>query len=249
MAKKRSTERRLAEQLVRGMSRVSRGRRGNRGNGGGGKGLSFVPLILIAILCGWTQCNPVQVFEPEKSESVSTEPTSTSPSADYTSSTSDYASDPAPYSAEQTSTTTDTPSFDYVDLDGASPTEQSYNAPPPPSTYGERVRIERVVDGDTFIVQSSNGQERVRLIGANTPETVKKDIRDLIQITSNPDKARYGKGRKTDRKGAEKLSKREKEDMVSHLRAEMQKAAKELRFEEAAYLRDKIRAIESSEEK
>ena len=44
------------------------------------------------------------------------------------------------------------------------------------------------------------------------------------------------------------MSKKEKEETVVRLRAEMQKAAKELRFEEAAYLRDKIRAIESSKE-
>ena len=79
-----------------------------------------------------------------------------------------------------------------------------------------------------------------------TPETVKKDIRDLIQITSNAETARYGKGRKTDKQGNERMSKKEREDTVARLRAEMQKAAKELRFEEAAYLRDKIRAIESS---
>ena len=38
----------------------------------------------------------------------------------------------------------------------------------------ERVTIERCVDGDTLIVITSTGErERVRLIGANTPETVK----------------------------------------------------------------------------
>ena len=79
-----------------------------------------------------------------------------------------------------------------------------------------------------------------------TPETVKKEIRDLIQITSNAETARYGRGRK--QSGAEKMSKKEKEETVVRLRAEMQKAAKELRFEEAAYLRDKIKAIESSKE-
>ena len=79
-----------------------------------------------------------------------------------------------------------------------------------------------------------------------TPETVKKEIRDLIQITSNAETARYGRGRK--QAAAEKMSKKEKEETVVRLRAEMQKAAKELRFEEAAYLRDKIRAIESSKE-
>ena len=88
-------------------------------------------------------------------------------------------------------------------------------------------------------------QEKFNREHGITPKTVKKDIRDLIQITSNAETARYGRGRKH---GAEKMSKKEKEETVSRLRAEMQKAAKELRFEEAAYLRDKIRAIESSKD-
>ena len=33
--------------------------------------------------------------------------------------------------------------------------------------------VERCVDGDTLIVNTSSGRERVRLVGANTPETVK----------------------------------------------------------------------------
>ena len=37
----------------------------------------------------------------------------------------------------------------------------------------EGVIVERCVDGDTLIVNTTSGRERVRLIGANTPETVK----------------------------------------------------------------------------
>ena len=37
----------------------------------------------------------------------------------------------------------------------------------------EGVLVERCVDGDTLIVNTASGTERVRLIGANTPETVK----------------------------------------------------------------------------
>ncbi len=36
-------------------------------------------------------------------------------------------------------------------------------------------RVVRVVDGDTLIVMLAGEKERVRLIGANTPETVKPD--------------------------------------------------------------------------
>lgn len=42
------------------------------------------------------------------------------------------------------------------------------------SVRSERVIVERCVDGDTLVVVNSSGnRERVRLIGANTPETVK----------------------------------------------------------------------------
>ncbi|MBR6918367.1 MAG: excinuclease ABC subunit UvrB [Clostridia bacterium] len=74
-----------------------------------------------------------------------------------------------------------------------------------------------------------------------TPKTVKKEIRDLIQITSNAETSRYGKG--ADR--SKKMSRAQIKDSIEHLRAEMKKAAAELRFEEAAYLRDKIRAMEA----
>ena len=67
------------------------------------------------------------------------------------------------------------------------PPQSSDNAPSVPSEpdrpsrnsanipRGERVVVERCVDGDTLIVRSSAGRERVRLVGANTPETVKPD--------------------------------------------------------------------------
>ncbi len=38
----------------------------------------------------------------------------------------------------------------------------------------EKVHIERVVDGDTFVAKNNNGKEiKIRLIGVDTPETVK----------------------------------------------------------------------------
>lgn len=38
----------------------------------------------------------------------------------------------------------------------------------------EACTVERCVDGDTLVVQTSVGRERIRLIGCDTPETVKK---------------------------------------------------------------------------
>ncbi|MDD3587412.1 MAG: thermonuclease family protein [Thermoguttaceae bacterium] len=42
-----------------------------------------------------------------------------------------------------------------------------------PVPDAEYCRVQRCVDGDTLIVLSKEGQERVRLIGSNTPETVR----------------------------------------------------------------------------
>lgn len=42
-----------------------------------------------------------------------------------------------------------------------------------PIPHLERCRVERCVDGDTLVVVSREGYERVRLIGSNTPETVR----------------------------------------------------------------------------
>ena len=78
-----------------------------------------------------------------------------------------------------------------------------------------------------------------------TPKTVKKDIRDLIQIQDTSATARYGKGKKKSDE-QKKLTGTEKKSLIDSLRAEMKKAASELRFEEAAYLRDKIRELETN---
>ena len=75
-----------------------------------------------------------------------------------------------------------------------------------------------------------------------TPSTVKKDIRELISISSSPETARY-KGRRTEKAKAAD-NKKSLQELLNELRAEMKAAAKELRFEEAAYLRDKIRSLE-----
>ena len=67
------------------------------------------------------------------------------------------------------------------------------------------------------------------------PQTIKKDIRKVLEITS---KEKIKK--KTDRK----LSKKEKTELISKLKTEMKEAAKLLEFEHAAYLRDKIKELE-----
>lgn len=69
-----------------------------------------------------------------------------------------------------------------------------------------------------------------------TPQTIKKDVRDVIEITSKE---------KIDNSSVKnkKLSAKEREILVKRLTQEMKEAAKLLEFEHAAYLRDKINEI------
>ena len=66
------------------------------------------------------------------------------------------------------------------------------------------------------------------------PHTVVKGIRDVIEI---------GKKEKTEGGKQKKLGKREKETLIERLTKEMKDAAKRLDFEEAAYIRDRIKEI------
>ena len=70
------------------------------------------------------------------------------------------------------------------------------------------------------------------------PKTIVKDIREIIEISGNHKAARLD-GRK--------LSKKEREDLIQRLTREMKAAAKILDFENAAYIRDKIRKLQDGE--
>ncbi len=69
------------------------------------------------------------------------------------------------------------------------------------------------------------------------PKTIKKDVRDVINMTSKDEASKLAKNKK-------KLSKSEKDDMIEKLTAEMKAAAKELDFERAAFLRDTIAKLQ-----
>ncbi|MBE6615788.1 MAG: excinuclease ABC subunit UvrB [Ruminococcaceae bacterium] len=79
------------------------------------------------------------------------------------------------------------------------------------------------------------------------PKTIVKEIAAPISIDAEETAPTKGKGRK---KGADKspvsaaVRGQTKEQQIEALRKEMQQAAKDLRFEEAAYLRDKIKELE-----
>ena len=72
-----------------------------------------------------------------------------------------------------------------------------------------------------------------------TPQTVRKNVAELIAIGKKEEK----KGARIPRAG-EKLSAAEKETLLANLRHEMQLAAKQLEFERAAFLRDKIKELQ-----
>ena len=69
-----------------------------------------------------------------------------------------------------------------------------------------------------------------------TPKTIVKDVRDIIEISNTHKAARNADGRK--------LSKKEKEMLINTLTKEMKAAAKLLDFENAAYLRDRIKELQ-----
>ncbi len=73
-----------------------------------------------------------------------------------------------------------------------------------------------------------------------TPKTIKKDVRDVIEITSK-EKIDGNAGKN------KKLSAKERDILVKRLTQEMKEAAKLLEFEHAAYLRDKINEIMENE--
>jgi len=65
------------------------------------------------------------------------------------------------------------------------------------------------------------------------PQTIVKDVRDILDITPKTDTDKL-------KKDPARMSKREREELMAVLTAEMKKAAKMLEFEHAAYLRDRI---------
>ncbi len=66
------------------------------------------------------------------------------------------------------------------------------------------------------------------------PKTIKKDVRDIIEISTHDE---------TEEKDEKYLTKKEKEELIVKLSKEMRAAAKLLEFEYAAYLRDRIEKL------
>ena len=68
------------------------------------------------------------------------------------------------------------------------------------------------------------------------PTTIKKDIRDILEISSRETVEGETKKKK-------RMSEKDRQALIAKLTAEMKNAAKILEFEHAAYLRDKIKAL------
>lgn len=66
-----------------------------------------------------------------------------------------------------------------------------------------------------------------------TPQTITKDVREILEISSR------------DKSGKKRMSREEKQKLIIRLTEEMKAAAKILEFEHAAYLRDKIEKLKS----
>ncbi len=76
------------------------------------------------------------------------------------------------------------------------------------------------------------------------PQTVIKGVRDIIDIGASEDtSSRSAKRRDDGTVKTEKMNRKEKEDMIERLTKEMKDAARRLEFEQAAYIRDKIREL------
>ncbi len=79
-------------------------------------------------------------------------------------------------------------------------------------------------------------QEEYNRKNGIVPQTIKKDVRQVLEITSKD---------KIEDKSRRKMSKGERETLIRSLTKEMKEAAKMLEFEHAAYLRDKIAELKS----
>lgn len=69
------------------------------------------------------------------------------------------------------------------------------------------------------------------------PETIIKDVHDVLEITSK---------KKLEKSGKKKLSAKERTELIEKLTIEMKNSAKMLEFEHAMYLRDKIKELKGS---
>jgi excinuclease ABC subunit B len=86
-------------------------------------------------------------------------------------------------------------------------------------------------------------QERYNSEHGIIPQTIKKDVRDIIEI-SKPESAK-----KSAKGVAKKMSAAEKEKLIVELTKQMREASRRLEFEQAAFIRDRISELRAEGEK
>ena len=84
-------------------------------------------------------------------------------------------------------------------------------------------------------------QEAYNLEHGITPKTIVKEIAEPIRIAAPEKGSKKKRGEK-----APSMTKDERNAQIEALRREMKEAASQLRFEEAAFLRDRIKALETT---
>ena len=78
-----------------------------------------------------------------------------------------------------------------------------------------------------------------------TPTTIKKEVRDLIKISTDVDEEEKNLSEET----IKKLSQRERMELIETIELEMKEAAKDLNFEKAADLRDVVMELKTKYKK
>ena len=73
-----------------------------------------------------------------------------------------------------------------------------------------------------------------------TPKTIVKGVRDIIEIGADESKSSRGKSKP---ENSAKLTAAAREKLIEDLTSEMKSAARRLEFEQAAYLRDRIKKL------
>ncbi len=85
-------------------------------------------------------------------------------------------------------------------------------------------------------------QDEYNKVHGITPTTIVKGVRDVIEIGAADEKSGRGKGKgKSSEEG--KLTAAAREKLIEDLTAEMKSAARKLEFEQAAFLRDRIKKL------
>ena len=106
--------------------------------------------------------------------------------------------------------------------------------------YADQVTesMERAI-GETY--RRREIQQRYNQEHGITPKTIRKEIREILEISTGESVEKKTKGKK--------MTPREREALIQKLTVEMRNAAKILEFEHAAYLRDKINKLRAEGER